>query len=56
MLNAAPLMIGYLVISFMVAFRPDERGYHDLLARTCVVIAALARGALVEIGMIARRG
>lgn len=36
-LSAAPLMIGYLVISFMVALRPDKRGYHDLLARTCVV-------------------
>ena len=32
-------------------FSADRR-----LARTCVVVAALARGALVEIDMIAHRG
>ena len=37
LLSAAPLMLGYVVIAFMVAWRTDKRGYHDLIARTCVV-------------------
>ena len=37
LLSAAPLMLGYVVIAFMVARRTDKRGYHDLIARTCVV-------------------
>ena len=29
--------LGYLIQAFMIAAREDKRGYHDLLARTCVV-------------------
>ena len=36
-LSALPLFLGYVVIAVMIARRPDKRGYHDLIARTCVV-------------------
>ena len=52
--------------AFLIEFERDYQAMNAVyasyfpadrcLARTCVVIAALARGALVEIGMIARRG
>jgi uncharacterized RDD family membrane protein YckC len=35
--SAIPFFLGYAVISLMVGLREDKRGYHDLLARTCVV-------------------
>ena len=35
--SALPLFLGYVAISLMVGLREDKRGYHDLLARTCVV-------------------
>ena len=35
--SAVPLALGYIVISLMVGLRRDKRGYHDLLAGTCVV-------------------
>jgi uncharacterized RDD family membrane protein YckC len=30
-------VIGYVVIAVMVGMRKDKRGYHDLIARTCVI-------------------
>ena len=35
--SAVPLLLGHLVISLMIGLRSDKRGYHDLLAGTCVV-------------------
>ena len=29
--------LGYVIIGIMVALRADKRGYHDLVARTCVI-------------------
>jgi len=34
---SALTLVGYIVIAFMVALRQDKRGYHDMIARTCVV-------------------
>ena len=34
---SALTVVGYIVIAFMVALREDKRGYHDMIARTCVV-------------------
>jgi len=30
-------VVGYVIIAVMVSTRPDKRGYHDLVASTCVV-------------------
>ena len=35
--GAITLFLGYLVMAAMIAARRDKRGYHDLVARTCVV-------------------
>ena len=36
-LSALPLLLGYAAISIMIATRPDKRGYHDIVAKTCVI-------------------
>jgi uncharacterized RDD family membrane protein YckC len=36
-LSVLPLFLGYVVIAVMVGRRKDKRGYHDLLAKTCVI-------------------
>ncbi len=35
--GALTLGVGYVVQASMIGSRPDNRGYHDLAARTCVV-------------------
>jgi uncharacterized RDD family membrane protein YckC len=35
--SALPLFAGYAVIALMIGLRADKRGYHDLVAGTCVV-------------------
>ena len=35
--SSLPLLLGYVVISLMIGLRADKRGYHDLVAGTCVV-------------------
>ena len=35
--SALSLFIGYVVISLMVGQRKDKRGFHDLVAKTCVI-------------------
>ena len=35
--SAIPLAIGYAIIALMVGLRDDKRGYHDLIAGTCVI-------------------
>ena len=37
LVSVLPLFLGYVVIAIMVAGREDKRGYHDIVARTCVV-------------------
>ncbi len=34
---SAGTLVGYAVIALMIALRPDKRGFHDLLAKTCVI-------------------
>ena len=43
-LSALPFFLGYVVIAIMVAAREDKRGYHDIVARTCVVHGTQAAG------------
>ena len=35
--GAATVGLGYVVMAVMIAARDDNRGYHDLIAGTCVV-------------------
>ena len=35
--GAVTVGLGYVVMAVMVAARDDKRGYHDLIAKTCVV-------------------
>ncbi len=35
--GALSLLAGYVVMAAMVGLRSDKRGYHDLVAKTCVV-------------------
>ena len=35
--GAVSIGLGYVVMAVMIAARDDKRGYHDLIARTCVV-------------------
>ena len=35
--SALPLLVGYIPIAIMIGTRGDKRGYHDLIAGTCVV-------------------
>ena len=36
-LIASVTVVGYVVIALMVANRDDKRGFHDIVARTCVI-------------------
>ena len=36
-LIASVTVVGYVVIALMVAYRDDKRGFHDIVARTCVI-------------------
>ena len=35
-LIASVTVVGYVVIALMVAYRHDKRGFHDIVAKTCV--------------------
>ena len=35
--GVATVLLGYLAQAVMIGTRADKRGYHDLIAKTCVI-------------------
>ena len=35
--GAMTVFVGYIAMAVMIAARSDKRGYHDLIAKTCVI-------------------